>query len=84
VGNPGRRQYRYQVRWKGDTVIAMTPVGDSAKTGYSEYDQREVEVFYGEDGPGRLYQRDQMAASVEPELSEIHLDEGWLDFWFVR
>ncbi|NLX06519.1 MAG: hypothetical protein GXY33_15375 [Phycisphaerae bacterium] len=84
VGNPGRRQYRYQVKWKGDTVIAMTPVGDSAKTGYSEYDQREVEVFYGEDGPGRLYQRDQMAASVEPELSEIHLDEGWLDFWFVR
>ena len=60
IGNPGFRQYRYRVTWKGDTVVRMTPLGDQAKTGYSDFDKKQVAVFYGEEGPGRLYQREYM------------------------
>ena len=60
IGNPGRRQYEYRVTWKGDTVVRMTPVGEGVKaaTGYSDFNRKEVEIFYGEPGPGRLYQRE--------------------------
>ena len=60
IGNPGRRQYAYRVTWKGDTVVRMTPVGEGVRAthGYSDFNHKDVEVFYGEPGPGRLYQRD--------------------------
>jgi hypothetical protein len=86
IGNPGRRQYEYRVTWKGDTVVRMTPVGEGVKaaTGYSDFNRKEVEIFYGEPGPGRLYQREQMLAPAEPQLAPLHLDDGSLDFWWLH
>ncbi len=83
VGNPGFRQWRYRVTWKGDTVVRMEPVGNDARTGYSDFDKTQVEVFYGEAGPGRLYQRDEMLRDVEPARAVLHPDDGALDFWKI-
>jgi len=84
VGNPGFRQWRYRVTWKGDTVVALEPVGNDARTGYSDFDKTEVEVFYGENGPGGLYQRKEMLRDVEPAHAALHADDGGLDFWKIK
>ncbi len=84
VGNPGFRQYRYRVTWKGDTVVRMTPIGESSKTGFSDFDGRQVPVFYGADGPGPLYQREYMLEETQPKPARLHADDGSLDFWFLR
>ncbi len=81
IGNPGFRHYRYRVTWKGDTAVRMEPLGNEFATGYSERDKREVPVFYGKEGPGPLYQREDFVKDSEPELSTLHLDDGSLDFW---
>ncbi|MGA3326601.1 MAG: twin-arginine translocation signal domain-containing protein [Terriglobia bacterium] len=81
IGNPGFRHYRYRVTWKGDTVVRMEPLGPQYTMGYSEYDKRQVRVFYGKDGPGLLYQRQDFVRDREPELSLLHTDDGALDFW---
>jgi len=81
IGNPGYRQYHYRVTYKGDTVVKMEPLGNDSATGYSEFDKKEVPIFYGEEGPGRLYERDHMLQDAHPELSEIHLDDGKMNFW---
>jgi hypothetical protein len=83
IGNPGFRQYRYRVTWKGDTVVRMTPVGEQVKTGFSDFDGKPVEIFYGKDGPSPLYQREQMLKNVEPQKASLHMDDGSLDFWFL-
>ena len=84
IGNPGYRQYRYRATWKGDTVVRMTPVGEQVTTGFSDFDGKPVEVFYGEDGPGPLYQREYMLENVVPTQTPLHLDDGSLDFWLLR
>jgi len=84
IGNPGFRTFRYRVTWKGDTVIRMTPLGDMPKTGYSDFDKKQVEVFYGAEGPGPLYQREAMLKDAEPSLPPLHLDDGALDYWCLR
>jgi hypothetical protein len=81
IGNPGFRHYRYRVTWKGDTVVRMEPLGPEYATGYSEYDKRQVSVYYGKNGPGPIYQREDWAKDSEPELSPLHMDDGSLDFW---
>lgn len=84
IGNPGFRQYRYRVTWKGDTVIRMMPVGEQVKTGFSDFDGKPVEIFYGKDGPGPLYQREQMLENIAPQPASLHVDDGSLDFWFLK
>lgn len=84
VGNPGFRQWRYRVTWKGDTVVRLEPLGNDASQAYSDFDKTEVEVFYGEQGPGRLYQRDHLLQEAQPEPAELHEDDGSLDFWKLR
>src|ERR1019366_3398118 len=81
IGNPDFRHYRYRVTWKGDTVVRMEPIGPQYTTGYSEYDKRDVRVFYGNDGPGPLYQRSAFLQDRELALSPLHIDDGALDFW---
>ncbi len=83
IGNPGRLQYRYRATWKGDTVINMAPLGEPPATAYSDFDKRDVPVFYGEEGPGRLYQRDGWRQEAIPIPAPIHLDSGALDFWWL-
>ena len=84
IGNPGFRQYRYHVTWKGDTVVKMMPIGKAAKTGFSDFDHKQVEVYYGTEGPGPLYQRDYLLKDVEPQPAPLHMDDGQLDFWYLR
>ncbi len=84
VGNPGFRQYRYRVTWKGDTVVKMESLGNDYATGYSDFDKKDVACFYGKDGPGELYQREHLLNHATPALSPIHLDDGALDLWYVQ
>jgi len=81
VGNPGFRQYRYRVTWKGDTVVGMEPLGNDFATGYSDCEKAQVPVYYGSEGPGPLYRREHFVADAEAEESPIHLDSGELDLW---
>ena len=82
IGNPGFRQYRYRATWKGDTVVKMQPLGNNDKTGYSDFDKQHVPVFYGEEGPGRLYQRESFLQDVLPQPASLHEDDGSLDLWY--
>jgi hypothetical protein len=84
VGNPGFKQYHYVVTWTGDTVIRMKPVGDIAKTGFSDFDNKPVEIYYGTEGPGPLYQRESMLKDTTPKPAALHLDDGSLDFWYLH
>ncbi len=84
IGNPGFRQYRYMVTWKGDTVVGMKPLGEQVASAFSDFDGKPVEVFYGEAGPGSLYQRASMLQDVAPTPVSLHLDDGALDFWYLR
>ena len=84
IGNPGFQQYRYLVTWKGDTVIRMEPMGKTYLKGYSEYDKKEVPIYYGEKGPGRLYVRERFRGDIDPEYvnpAVLQIDKGILDFW---
>lgn len=83
VGNPGFRQYHYRVTWKGDTVVKMEPLGNDYAAGYSDFDKKDVACFYGQQGPGELYQREHFLVDATPELSPIHLDDGALNFWHI-
>ncbi|MHB0998600.1 MAG: hypothetical protein ACYC27_05080 [Armatimonadota bacterium] len=77
-------QYTYKVTWVGDTVVRMEPVGKMPKKGYSDFDQKQVELFYGEEGPGRLYQREYMVDKVEPKLTPLHMDRSPVDYWWLK
>jgi hypothetical protein len=81
IGNPGFRHYRYRVHWRGDTVMEMEPVGNGFSTGYSDFEKKEVAVFYGQEGPGALYQRAALLGTSEPRLTPLQVDEGKLNFW---
>jgi hypothetical protein len=72
------------VTWKGDTVVKMEPLGNDDVTGYSDFDKKEAECFYGKTGPGELYQREHLLNDVTPELCPIHLDDGKLNFWHIE
>ena len=84
IGNPGAKQYKYRVTWKGDTVIRITYTGNDYKTGYSEYDNMDVPIYYGTEGPGLLYQREYMLEELMPEPAAIQLDSGYPDFWYIK
>jgi hypothetical protein len=84
VGNPRFRQWRYRATWKGDTVVRMEPIDNDVETAYSDFDKAKVGVFYGQNGPGKLYQRDQMLQEVQPSEAELHPDDGTLDFWKIK
>jgi hypothetical protein len=81
IGNPGFRHYRYRVHWRGDTVMEMEPVGNEERSGYSDFDKKEVAVFYGKEGPGSLYQRAGLLAITEPVPAPLQMDDGKLNFW---
>ncbi len=83
VGNPGHRTWNYRVTWKGDTVIAIEPVGNEVATSWSDFDKCEVPVFYGHEGPGRLYGREHMRGDGEVAASPLVHDRGGLDLWCV-
>jgi hypothetical protein len=84
IGNPGFRQYSYEATWKGASVVRMDSIENEVSSGYSEFDEKQVQVFYGKEGPGPLYSRADYLADRKPEeiqLSSLRLDKGSLDFW---
>jgi hypothetical protein len=83
VGNPGHRTWNYRVTWKGDTVIAIEPLGDDVATCWSDFDKREVPVFYGHEGPGRIYQREHLRGDRPVESTPLVRDDGRLDLWRI-
>jgi hypothetical protein len=42
VGNAGYRWHRYQVTWRGDTVLRLIPQGRMPMTVYSDFDNNVV------------------------------------------
>ena len=72
VGNPGFRQYDYRVTWKGDTVIKIEPQGNEEPTGYSDFEKGQVPVYFGEKGPGPLYQRARMKADAQRDKITVN------------
>lgn len=84
VGNPGYRQWRYRVTWKGDTVVRIEPVGNDVAKTYSDFDKMDREVFYGKDGPGPLYLREHMLCDEMPAPAPLHCDEGGFDLWNIE
>jgi len=65
-------------------VIKMEPIGNDDPTGYSDYDHRQVPIFYGEEGPGPLYQRADWAGEIHPQMASLQLDRSGLDFWLIQ
>ena len=57
IGNAGRQQYEYRVAWRGSTVLRMEP-GDNPTMGVSHLMSEPVRLYYGEEGPHRLEERD--------------------------
>ena len=84
IGNSGFKSYRYRVTWKGDTVVRIEPLGDDDPTGWSDFDMKQVPIYYGKEGPGPLYRREHMLAASDPEPSVLHADDGLVDFWNLR
>ena len=87
IGNPGHKQFHYRVTWKGDTVVRMTPIGEQYKiihAGWGKDYYSDVEAYYGEEGPGRLYQREYMLSDVVPQPSPLCMDDGKLNFWLLH
>lgn len=74
IGNEGFQQYEYAVSWRGSTVMRMVP-GDNAGTGRSHLMAAPVRLYYGQEGPHLLYQRERLL-DVKPEQARLHTTEG--------
>jgi hypothetical protein len=81
VGNSGYQSYHYRIRWRGATVIAVTPVGEPPSFGYSEFERKKVACYYGAAGPSPLYQRESLARTRTAIPAELHCDTSPIDFW---
>ena len=62
-------------------VISIEPIGEQYTTGYSEVEKRQVPVYYGKNGPGRLYQREYMRKDTVPAPAPLIMDDGSVNFW---
>jgi hypothetical protein len=62
----------------------MRLLGKPEKLGFSDFDGKPVEIFYGQEGPGLLYQREHFLPGRDPKPGALHADDGGLDFWFLR
>jgi hypothetical protein len=81
---PAFKRYTYRVTWKGDTVVRIVPEGKLPARGYSDFEKREIDLYYGEEGPGRLYRRDHMLDDVIPTPAKLHMDTSPIDYWTLR
>jgi DUF1680 family protein len=57
IGNAGHQPYTFTAQWRGSTVLRMRP-GDNAAKGRSHLMAGPVSLYYGEEGPHPLYQRE--------------------------
>jgi hypothetical protein len=75
IGNAGYKKYGYEIYWKGDTVIKVVPLSKET-VGFSGLMQRDTKLYYGETGPGKLYQRTKYLAKVEPKHEKLLTDKN--------
>jgi hypothetical protein len=57
IGNHGHQQYRFDVDWRGETVMGIRPDPANAVDARSDLAGKRVTAFYNRQGPGPLYQR---------------------------
>jgi len=82
IGNPGYKSFKYRIRWKGDTVIQVTPDSNNAKTGYSDMIGRDVRLHYAGQGPGKLYDRAHLLRRhLAVRASDARLDTSTVDWY---
>jgi DUF1680 family protein len=80
VGNEGFQKYFYDVAWKGDTVIYIHS-HDNKTSGYSHVNKTNVKVFSGNDGLGKLYQREYLLKNkINPIFPDILEDKQTIYF----
>jgi hypothetical protein len=82
VGNAGFHQYKYNITWKGDTVVAIQPDLNNAKIGYSGLMEQNVRLFYGPDNPAPIYRRgDYIKENITIEPSSPVTEEIKVDWY---
>jgi hypothetical protein len=85
IGNEGYQQYRFEARWKGDTVVDMQPDPSNAATGFSRLMKKPTRTFYGPEAPGRIYQRKMYEASVSEVTPSCPVtDERKIDWYSLQ
>jgi hypothetical protein len=57
MGNAGHQQYRFEVEWRGDTVLAIRPDPENANDVWVQHAGQRRPSYYHTQGPGPLYQR---------------------------
>ena len=60
-----------------------TPLDNEQTTAFSDFDKGQVPVYYGQAGPGPLYQREAMLDDAIPQPAELGLDSGKVDHWKI-
>jgi len=69
IGNEGYQHYDYKITWKGDTVVEVIPQTELTE-GFSSVMGRKVRLYYGAEGPGPLYQREEMIQTDQAPREE--------------
>lgn len=69
IGNQGAQQYRFQVDWRGDTILGIAPDPTNARTGYTGLMDRSMPTSYGDAGIGPIYQRQQWRKGNKPKTN---------------
>lgn len=62
-------------------MLEWNPKDINETSGYSDLDQADVPIYYGAEGPGRLYLRGNMMNDDDAQLGNIHMYNGALDLW---
>ncbi|HEX7434041.1 MAG TPA: hypothetical protein VF326_10300 [Anaerolineaceae bacterium] len=64
VGNAGYQQYRFDLQWRGDTLLAVLPDPTNPSSGYTRLMDTRVHTSYGDRGIGPIYQRQGWSAGL--------------------
>jgi hypothetical protein len=65
IGNPGHQHYRFDVDWRGDTVLAIRPDPANPADAFTKLAKQRVTAYYNRQGPGPLYQRSSWTAGLK-------------------
>ena len=74
IGNEGFQGYKYELQWRGSTVMRVRP-GENPATGRSHLMAEPVRLYYGSDGPHPLYERARRP-DTGPQPGSLHATAG--------
>lgn len=70
------------MKWKGDTVVQVSPNPNNARTGYSDLIKRNTSLYYSGEGPGKLYDRSHLLCeSARAQRSNVNIDRTTIDWY---